>query len=102
VIVYAAVAVWGAVTLLLLLTTLHYGYRVRNAEQGRMNAEIVSAQCVADRTKIEEEFTRIKEVYAQMQNRPVQAVLTEEQIDSIAKYLGARLLPYTSTLGLKQ
>lgn len=92
-------AVWGGTTVILLGLAIFYGSLVKEAEKRRDIAEEIAQEAVRKQQSIEEDFTKLKNFFEQTMNRPVQAMVTDEQIDNIRKYLASAILPFTSTLG---
>jgi len=93
-------AIWGGITVILAGLAIFYGSLVKDAERRRDVAEGIAADAIAKRQSIEEDFVKLKGFFEQQMNRPVQAPgITDEQIDQIAKHIGAKLLPFTSRLG---
>jgi hypothetical protein len=81
-------------------TGTFYGSLVKDAEKRRDVAEGIAADAIAKRQSIEEDFVKLKGFFESQMNRPIQAPgITDEQIDQIAKHIGAKLLPFTSRLG---
>jgi hypothetical protein len=91
-------AVWGALTLALASTAFYYRGRVKSAEFERNEAVRLANEAMAAKKLVEEGFKQAKEWFEKNLARPAVAVLTDEQLDTVAKYLGGRLLPYTSTI----
>lgn len=84
-------AVAGALVLLLALTTLTYRGRAISAEMKRDEAVTMSAQALEAKQKAEEGFVKIKEVFDERMKLALVAVMTDEQVDRIAQYLGEKL-----------
>jgi hypothetical protein len=85
-------AVAGALILLFLATTLIYRGQVKGAEAERDEAVTLAAQAMEAKTSAEEGFKQIKLWVEERQKLPLQAIMTDEQVDHIAKYLGGRIL----------
>lgn len=96
------VALWGGLTVILAGLAIFYGSLVRDAERRRDIAEGLAADAIAKRQSIEEDFLKLKTFFEQSMNRPITAMITDEQVDNIAKHIGGKLLPYTSRLGTPQ
>lgn len=94
-----AVAVWGGLTVILTGLAVFYGSLVKNAEKRRDIAEEIAQEAVRKQQSIEEDFAKLKTFFEQSMNRPITAMITDEQIDHISKHIGAKLLPFTSRLG---
>ena len=100
-IVPIAAAIWGGITVLLIFGVIHYGIRVHKAESSRENSEYIAMDAAERCQKVEEEFAKIKEAHRDFLLRPIQAQLSDEQLNEVAKIIADRVLPYTSTLGIK-
>lgn len=92
-------AVWGGLTVILTGLAIFYGSLVKEAEKRRDIAEEIATDAVHKRQQVEEDFLKLKTFFEQQMNRPVQATITDEQVDNIRKYLASAILPFTSTLG---
>lgn len=93
------VAVWGGLTVILAGLAIFYGSIVKDAEHRRDIAEEIAQEAIQKQKSIEEDFGKLKVFFEQSMNRPITAMITDEQIDHISKHIGAKLLPFTSRLG---
>ena len=89
-IILAAIA--GAAILFFILTTLIYRGQVKNAESERDEAIKLASQAMDAKQSAEDGFTKAKQFFDDKMKMPVAAIMTDEQIDNIAKYLAGKLL----------
>jgi hypothetical protein len=94
-------AVAGGLILLFIATTLIYRGLVKGAEAERDEAVTLAAQAMEAKTAAEEGFAQIKKVFEERMKLPIQAIMTDEQVDNIAKYLASRLLTANQITSIK-
>lgn len=92
------IAVWGAVTALLAVTSVYYAVRVKRAEYLRDEAVELAELCMDAKKSAEDGFTKAKEFFDVQLKRPVTAIMTDDQCENVAKYVAGRVVGSTRSI----
>lgn len=86
----------GAALLFFILSALYYRGIVKDAEAERDDAIKTASQALDAKESAEEGFQKMKVVFDEKMKMPVAAVITQEQLDYICRYLAERLMIATA------
>lgn len=85
-------AVAGAIIFGLFVSTLVYRGRALDAENKRDEAITLAADALVAKKNAEEGFEKAKIFFEKHMSQPLNALMTDEQVDKIAQYLAGKLL----------
>ena len=88
----------GASILALSVGTLAYRGQIKDAEAKRDEAIKVAAGALEAKKNAEEGFLKAKEFFEKHMQTPVNALMTDEQVDRISAYLGGKLFLASNTI----
>jgi len=86
----------GALILFLFLFSIFYFSQVKGAERERDEAITLASQAMAARDSAQAGFEEMKKVFDEKMKMPVAAIITQEQLDYISRYLAERLMLSTA------
>lgn len=92
----------GVAFTLLGLVAIYYMARVNSAEKDAVEAWALAKQCMDAKEAAEQGFEQAKKIFEELKKQPTVALMTSEQIDSVAKQIGSQLFLYGHTSDVKQ
>ena len=97
---YVLIAIWGALTLALLVGFLVYRARVLDAEWKRDEATTLAAEAVQTRQKTLEAYDKEVEKFKNHMAQPLVALMTDEQVDKLGTMLASKLFAANAAVNL--
>lgn len=88
----------GASILALAVSTLAYRGQVLDAENKRDEAIEVAAGALEAKKNAEEGFLKAKEFFEKHMQTPIQALMTDEQVDRVAQYVAGKVFLSSSAI----